>query len=141
VNINAIAGLKGEPFRFIRLTLAEDNLQKYVESHHLGFPVCKSFSPELIQRLRLAGTPQPIVGPPDGTFLKKWVGAFSALTQPEVEEFLRPASRPDCTAKLNTQGQPFSNHYAFTRTTSYCARYSGPFQAKKGTLIFPRRLQ
>jgi hypothetical protein len=86
-NINTIADLKGESFRFIGLSLGDDNLPGYVESHHLGFPIYKGLTPESIQILRLAGTPQTIVVSPDGLVLKNWIGAFGPHVQPEVEEF------------------------------------------------------
>jgi peroxiredoxin len=86
-NINEIVRLKGESFRFIGLSLADDALQGYVESHHLSFPVYKSLTPESIQILGLGPTPQTIVISPDGHVLKNWVGAYGTSVQPQVEEF------------------------------------------------------
>lgn len=86
-NINAIVGLKGEAFRFIGLSLADEDLPRYVESHRFVFPVYTGLTPESVQTLRLAGTPQTIVVSPEGRVLKNWVGAFGSDVQPEVEEF------------------------------------------------------
>lgn len=86
-NINTLASLKGESFRFIGLSLADDNLSEYVKSQHINFPVYQSLTPESVEMLRVAGTPQTIVVSPDGHVLKNWIGAFGTTTQPEVEEF------------------------------------------------------
>jgi hypothetical protein len=86
-NINAVVGLKGDSFRFVGLSLADDGLQGYVESHHFSFPVYKGLTPESVQMLGLGATPQTIVVSPDGRVLKNWVGAYGASVQPEVEEF------------------------------------------------------
>jgi hypothetical protein len=86
-NINAIADLKGGDFRFIGLSLADDGLQEYVESHHLNFPVYKSLTPETVQTLGLGSTPQTIVISPDGHVRQNWVGAYGAAIQPQVEGF------------------------------------------------------
>jgi hypothetical protein len=99
-NINAIAELKGEAFRFIGLSLAEDDLPKYIESHRLGFPIYKGLAPESIQALRISGTPQTIIISPNGVVLKNWFGAFGARTQPEVEEFFN-LRLPGLTAQQN----------------------------------------
>jgi hypothetical protein len=88
-NINAVAGLKGDSFRFIGLSLADENLSGYVESHHLSFPVYKSLTPESIEMLGLGPTPQTIVISPDGRVLKNWNGAYSASIQSQVEEFFQ----------------------------------------------------
>lgn len=86
-NINAIAELKGESFRFIGLSLADDGLREYVESHRLNFPVYKSLTPETVQALGLGSTPQTIVVSPDGRVQQNWVGAYGAAIQPQVEGF------------------------------------------------------
>lgn len=86
-NINTIVGLKRESFRFIGLSLADDGLSGYVESHDLKFPVYKSLAPESIEMLGLGSTPQTIVISADGRVIKNWVGAFGGGLQPQVEEF------------------------------------------------------
>lgn len=86
-NINALAGMKGESFRFIGLSLAEEGLAAYVQSHHLTFPVYKNLTPEAVKMLGLGTTPQTIVISPDGQVLKNWSGAYVKPLQPQVEEF------------------------------------------------------
>jgi len=86
-NINAIVSLKGASFRFIGLSLADNGLQEYVESHHLSFPVFKDLTPESIQMLGLGATPHTIVISPDGHVLKNWVGAYDKSVHSQVEEF------------------------------------------------------
>ncbi len=86
-NINAIANLRGESFRFVGISLAEDGLSAYIESHHLTFPVYTHLTSESIQMLGLGSTPQTVVISPDGHVLKNWTGAYGASIQPQVEEF------------------------------------------------------
>jgi hypothetical protein len=86
-NINAIARLKGESFRFVGLSLANDGLPGYAESHQIGFPIYQNVNSESVEMLGLGTTPQTIVISPDGHVLKNWVGAFNGPIQPQVEEF------------------------------------------------------
>lgn len=86
-NINAIANLKSDAFRFIGISLADEGVSGYVESHHFRFPVYKGLTPASFQMLGLGATPQTIVISPDGHVVKNWLGAFSGGTQPQVEEF------------------------------------------------------
>ena len=86
-NINAIANLRGNAFRVVGLALDNDDVAKYVETHHFTFPVYRGLTDDSMRMLGVGGTPQTIVVSPDGRVLKNWVGAFGALTQPEVEEF------------------------------------------------------
>jgi hypothetical protein len=74
-------------FRFIGLTLSDQNLATYLESHQLDFPIYKTVAPESIEMLGLASTPQTIVIRSDGKVLKNWVGAFTGRVQPEIEQF------------------------------------------------------
>jgi hypothetical protein len=86
-NINAITSLRKNSFRFIGLALSDQGLAGYTDSHHLDFPIYKNVSPESIEMLGLASTPQTIVIGSDGKVLKNWVGAFTARVQPEIEQF------------------------------------------------------
>jgi hypothetical protein len=86
-NINTIVRLKGESFRFVGISLVNDGLSGYAESHQVGFPIYKSLKPEYVEMLGLGTTPQTIIISPDGHVLKNWVGAFSGAVQPQVEEF------------------------------------------------------
>lgn len=86
-NINTIANLRGKSYRIVGLSLADDDLTKFVEVQHFGFPVYRGLSQESIQMLGLGGTPQTIVVSREGRVLKNWIGAFSSRTQAEVEQF------------------------------------------------------
>ena len=86
-NINAIAKEKADNFRFIGLSLANQNLSGYLQSHRFTFPVYANVAPESIAMLGLGVTPQTIIVGPDGRVIKNWVGAYSSSIQPQVEEF------------------------------------------------------
>jgi peroxiredoxin len=86
-NINLIADLKRESFRFIGLSLSDDGLQDYVGSHHFNFPVYAGVTPESAQMLGLGSTPQTIVISPDGRIQQNWVGAYASSIRPQVEGF------------------------------------------------------
>jgi len=86
-NINAVTNLRKNSFRFIGLALSDQDLAGYVDSHHLDFPIYRKVSPESIEMLGLASTPQTIVIGSDGKVLKNWVGAFTSRVQPEIEQF------------------------------------------------------
>src|SRR6267142_1292365 len=60
-NLNKLAEVKGNDFRFIGLSLAEAGLKEYVEKHHISFPVYTRLTAEAIKSLGLGGTPQTIV--------------------------------------------------------------------------------
>lgn len=99
-NINALVSLKGESFRFIGLSLADDGLTEYVESHRFSFPIYKSLTPDTIRMLGLAGTPQTIIISPEGRVLENWVGAFGERLEPQVEEYFK-VRLPGLTAEKN----------------------------------------
>lgn len=99
-NIKTIVGLKRESFRFIGLSLADDGLSGYVESHQLTFPVYRSLAPEAIEMLGLGSTPQTIVISPDGRIVKNWIGAFGGGLKPQVEEFFN-VQLPGLTPQAN----------------------------------------
>jgi peroxiredoxin len=86
-NINAIASQKAENFRFVGLSLSNIDLQSYIESQRMAFPVYTNVAPESIEMLGLGATPQTIVIAPDGRVLKNWLGAYGTALQPQIEEF------------------------------------------------------
>jgi hypothetical protein len=85
-NIDRLAELRGNDFRFIGLSLVEPGLREYVQGHHLNFPMYTRLTPEAIQSLGLGSTPQTIVISPEGRVLKNWTGAYERA-QPEVEAY------------------------------------------------------
>lgn len=86
-NIEKLAELKGNDFRFIGISLTEAGLKEYSEGHHLNFPMYTRLTSKTIDSLGLGGTPQTIVISPEGLVLKNWKGAYAELTQPEVEAY------------------------------------------------------
>lgn len=88
-NINALASQRKDSFRFIGLSLTDEGLASYVESHHLSFPVYRRIAEDSRQILGLGTTPETIVVAPDGKIIKNWIGAFSGGVQPDVEEFFK----------------------------------------------------
>jgi hypothetical protein len=86
-NIDQLARLKGNEFRFIGLSLAEPGLKDYVEGHQLNFPMYARLTSETSRSLGLGGTPQTIVISPDGRVLKNWTGAYIEHLRPEVEAY------------------------------------------------------
>lgn len=86
-NIEKLAELKGNDFRFIGLSLTDAGLKQYIEGHHLNFPMYTRLTSETIDSFGLGGTPQTIVVSPKGLVLKNWKGAYIDVTQPEVEAY------------------------------------------------------
>ena len=86
-NVDQLAQLKGNEFRFIGLSLAESGLKEYMERHHLKFPMYTGLTSETIDSLGLGGTPQTIVISPEGRVLKNWRGAYTEHLQPELEAY------------------------------------------------------
>jgi peroxiredoxin len=86
-NIQTLARLKGESFRFVGISLADTNLKEYVEGHHINFPVYKNITSDGIHMLALGSTPQTIVISPEGRVLKNWMGAYRGNSQSEVEAY------------------------------------------------------
>lgn len=86
-NINKLTETKGNEFRFVGLSLADEGLKEYVEGHQLKFPVYSGVKEDTVRSLGLGGTPQTIVVSPEGKVLKVWMGAYVDRLQPEVESF------------------------------------------------------
>lgn len=86
-NIDQLARLKGNDFRFVGLSLAVSGLKAYLGQHNLSFPVYTVLDSETIKAFGLGATPQTIVISPDGKVLKNWTGAYREQSQREVEEY------------------------------------------------------
>jgi|ERR1044072_359541 thioredoxin-related protein len=86
-NIDQVARLKGNEFRFVGLSLAVSGLKEYLGQHNLSFPVYTVLDSETIKAFGLGATPQTIVISPDGKVLKNWTGAYREQSQREVEEY------------------------------------------------------
>lgn len=88
-NIDKLAELKGNDFRFIGLSLVEPGLKEYLEKHQFKFPTYTRLTSDAINSLGLGSTPQTIVISPEGRVLKNWRGAYIEQVQPEVEEYFQ----------------------------------------------------
>jgi peroxiredoxin len=88
-NIEKLVELKGNSFRFVGLSLVDDGVKEYAETHHLSFPIYSKLSAETIRTLGLGGTPQTIVVSPDGRIVKNWSGAYTESSRGEVEEYFQ----------------------------------------------------
>lgn len=86
-NIMALASLRGNSHRFIGLSLSEDKLKEYVETHELNFPIYQKVALDSIRELGLGSTPQTIVISPDGKVLNNWKGAYGKNLRPQVEAY------------------------------------------------------
>jgi len=86
-NILTLANLKSADFRFVGVSLDDDNLNQYVEDHHFNFPVYKNPSAESVRELGLKPTPQTIVVSREGLVLKNWIGVFGGRSQGDVETY------------------------------------------------------
>jgi hypothetical protein len=86
-NVNAIATLKNDSYRFVGLSLSDYELRQYVETEHIGFPVYSGLKGELIEKLGFTETPQLLVISSDGIVLKNWTGAFVKDVAQDVEGY------------------------------------------------------
>lgn len=86
-NIKALAEHDCNEYRFIGLSLSEDNLREYVAHQNLNFPIYSGVSHEAVKAYRMSGTPQTIVISPEGQVLKTWAGAYVEDIRKEVEEY------------------------------------------------------
>jgi len=102
-NIKTLADLKKDSFHFVGLSLADGNLDKYVNKHEFNFPVYKKLQMENINTLKLGSTPQTIVISPEGKVLKSWTGAYGARLKGEIETFFG-AQLPGTTVQEESAG-------------------------------------
>lgn len=86
-NINTIASLRGDSYRFVAVSLTDVGLKEYLDANRLGFSVYKNISHEKVRQLGLGSTPQTVIVSPEGKVLKNWVGAYGEALQPEVEKY------------------------------------------------------
>jgi hypothetical protein len=94
-SIRALVRDKKDAFRFVGLSLTEENLDAQVED--LPFPVYAGVSEAVREIYRLRST--PIVVSPDGRVVRTWTGAYVGRTQKEIEGYFQVAlpavSMPD----------------------------------------------
>jgi hypothetical protein len=88
-SIKALARERGAEYRFVGLSLHEEELQEYVARNPLGFPVYSQLSLEIRRAYRLGVTPALIVVSTEGRVLRTWRGAFSGRQASEIESYFR----------------------------------------------------
>ncbi len=86
-NIKTIASSARERYRFIGLSLSDENLQEYIAQSNYGFPIYGGLTSSTKADYKLSATPQTIILSPEGKVLKNWVGAYEGSLLREVEEY------------------------------------------------------
>ena len=89
-NIKKLSELVQNKYRLVGLSMSSSNLQEYVTSHGLNFPVYKEPTAESVLAYKPGGTPRTIIISPEGRVVKNWYGAYAEEAQKEVEEFFIP---------------------------------------------------
>ena len=86
-NFKTLLSKESGEYRFIGLSLSEDNLAEYVAKNDLNVPVYSGLSPEMLRTYKLGSTPQTIVISPEGKVLQDWAGAYVGDQKSQVEAF------------------------------------------------------
>jgi peroxiredoxin len=85
-NIRHLAKSTGGAFRFIGVSLSEKDLDGYLETHELGFPVY-TVTPATQKAYGLGSVPQTLVVSESGKVLQSWMGAYRDEAEREVERY------------------------------------------------------
>jgi peroxiredoxin len=96
-NIKALFQARGSAYRFVGVSLQQDGLTSYVQTHDLKFSVY-SATPHMQSTYRLNAIPQTLLIEPSGRVLRAWTGAYVGETKRQVEEFFKtqlPGSTAD----------------------------------------------
>jgi hypothetical protein len=88
-SIRALVREKKDAFRFVGLSLSEENLDAQLGD--LPFPVYAGVSDAVREVYRLRSTPQTIVVSPQGRVVRTWKGAYVGRTQKEIEGYFQVA--------------------------------------------------
>jgi hypothetical protein len=88
-NAKALAGRTSDRYRFIALSLQDEDLPAYVSAHDINFPVYRGVSDQTRADYFLGRTPQTIVVSADGHVQKNWTGAYDADIARQVEEYFQ----------------------------------------------------
>lgn len=103
-NFKALADKGSAHYRFIGLSLSQQDLADYVAKNKLTLPVYSGLSPETLAAYKLGSTPQTIVISPEGKVLQTWPGAYVGDQKLQVETFfhvslpgLREPAKPETT--------------------------------------------
>lgn len=105
-NLKTLANERKGQYRFIGLSLSDENLEKYVQTNQLKFPVYFGLSAELKAAYKLSGTPQTMVVSSDGRVVQNWTGAYVGRQQKQIEAFFHinlPGLRQAAEAAANLE--------------------------------------
>jgi peroxiredoxin len=80
------AELRGR-YRFLGVSVVRADLDAYLESNPLDFPIYSEPTPEGLAEYGLAGVPWTIVVSAEGNLLQSWSGAYADQLRPAVEGF------------------------------------------------------
>lgn len=86
-NFKSLLDKEGGQYRFIGLSLSEQNLPEYVAKSNLKLPVYSGLASETVKAYKLGSTPQTIVISPEGKVMQDWVGAYAGEQQKQVEAY------------------------------------------------------
>jgi hypothetical protein len=84
-NARTIASAAGERYGFLGIVTIDSGIAEYVSSRRLDWPVVKNVPLEILESLKILGTPQTILVDKGGIVLNSWSGALAGPVVDEVE--------------------------------------------------------
>jgi peroxiredoxin len=88
-NIRALTETTHNRFRFVGVSLRNEDLQTYLAQAKLSFQIYHSPPDEVRVTYGLNSTPSTIVVSPAGKILQYWRGAYTEELQTEIEQFFQ----------------------------------------------------
>ena len=85
--VRSLADQIHDRYRFLAVSLGDDDPHEYVQKHGLKFPVIWQVPADFEMYYKLGGTPQMLVVSPYGMVLKNWSGAWVPERQRAIEAF------------------------------------------------------
>nr|WP_164981586.1 TlpA disulfide reductase family protein [Silvibacterium dinghuense] len=86
-NMKALYSAEGDRYRFVGVSIASQNLARYVSDKREPFPVYLLKSKDEMDQLHVLGTPETIVVGPDAKVMRAWQGVYIQQNQAEVEKY------------------------------------------------------
>jgi Thioredoxin-like len=87
-SIRSLVDQRGQQYRFIGISLANNNLRDYVKKYDFGASAWYADPDEDSRvRYRLFSTPTTLVISPSGKLVSVWTGAYVGQTKSEIEHF------------------------------------------------------
>lgn len=88
-NIHSLTANTGNRFRFLGVSLSDEDLQNYLAKNRMPFRVYQTPSEDVRIAYGFNSTPSTVVVSPSGNVVQYWKGAYSGDTQAEIEEFFQ----------------------------------------------------